>query len=37
MCGYGHVILNYFLSVGCVPKGLKTAAVDTFPKGIWYC
>lgn len=31
ICGYGHVILNAFLPVGCVQKGLKATTLGSFP------
>lgn len=34
ICGYGHVILNAFLPVGCVQKGLKATTLGSFPNGI---
>lgn len=34
ICGYGHIILNDFLPVDCVQKGLKTSARGSFPNGI---
>lgn len=36
ICEYGHVILNDFIPMGCVQKGLKVTALDSFTKRIWY-
>lgn len=37
ICEYGHVILNDFLPVACVQKGLKATTLGSFSNGIWYC